>query len=72
MGSELEQEGIAIKEEWITTNELQRWLKLGKTKTNQILRSSEIPSYKIGRIRRIRRQDVEDWLEENRYRPGGE
>lgn len=68
----MEQEGIAIKEEWITTNELQRWLKLGKTKTNQILRSSEIPSYKIGRIRRIRRQDVEDWLEENRYRPGGE
>ncbi len=58
------------QKEWFTTDELVRWLGLGRTKTYEMLRSGEIPSYKIGRIRRIRRSDVEVWLEQNRYRPG--
>lgn len=58
------------EKEWFTTDELIRWLGLGRTKTYELLRSGEIPSYKIGRVRRIRRQDVEDWLERHRYRPG--
>ena len=56
--------------EWFTTDELVRWLGLGRTKTYEMLRSGEIPSYKIGRVRRIRRRDVEAWLERNRYYPG--
>ena len=56
--------------EMLTTDELIRWLGLGRTKVYELLRSGEIPSYKIGRVRRIRRQDVEAWLERNRYRPG--
>ena len=58
------------QKEWFTTDELVRWLGLGRTKTYEMLRSGEIPSYKIGRIRRIRRSEVEVWLERNRYRPG--
>jgi excisionase family DNA binding protein len=53
--------------EWFTTDQLIRWLGLGRTKTYEMLRSGEIPSYKIGRIRR---RDVEAWLERNRFQPG--
>ncbi len=60
----------AEQKEWFTTDELVRWLGLGRTKTYEMLRSGEIPSYKIGRSWRIRRSDVEAWLERNRYRPG--
>jgi len=60
----------AERKEWFTTDELVRWLGLGRTKTYEMLRSGEIPNYKIGRIRRIRRQDVDAWLERNKYRPG--
>lgn len=61
--------GVESKK-WFTTDELVRWLGLGRTKTYEMLRSGEIPSYKIGRVRRIRRQDVEAWPERNRFRPG--
>jgi len=60
----------AEQKEWFTTDELVRWLEIGRTKTYEMLRSGDIPSYKIGRIRRIRRQDVDAWLERNKYRPG--
>jgi len=49
----------AEQKEWFTTDELVRWLEIGRTKTYEMLRSGDIPSYKIGRIRRIRRQDVD-------------
>ncbi len=62
--------GVEHKE-WFTTDELIRWLGLGRTKTYELLRSGEIPSYKIGRVRRIRREDVEGWLAANKYCPGG-
>jgi len=58
------------QKEWFTTDELVRWLGLGRTKAYEMLRSGEIPSYKIGRIRRIRRQDLEAWLERNKVWPG--
>ena len=58
------------QKEWFTPDELVRWLGLGRTKTYEMLRSGEIPSYKSGRIRRIRRPDVEEWLEQNKFRPG--
>jgi excisionase family DNA binding protein len=58
----------AEQKEWFTTDELVNWLGLGRTKAYEMLRSGEIPSYKIGRIRRIRRQDVDAWLERKKYR----
>jgi excisionase family DNA binding protein len=63
-------EAIDESKEWFTTDELVRWLGLGRTKTYEMLRSGEIPSYKIGRVRRIRRRDIETWLNQNRFRPG--
>ena len=53
--------------EWFSAEELRRWLGLGKTKVQELLQTGEIPSYRIGRVRRIRRADVEYFLELNRF-----
>jgi excisionase family DNA binding protein len=55
----------------LTSGELQRWLRLGKTKTFELLHDSDrgIPHFRAGRKILIRRRDVEDWLEQNRYHP---
>jgi excisionase family DNA binding protein len=57
--------------EWLTSSELQAWLGLGRTKTFELLNNPDpdrgIPNYRIGRKIIIRRRDVEDWLEQNRY-----
>ncbi len=60
----------AESKDWYSPDELWRWLGLGRTKTYELLRSGEIPSYRIGRIRRIRREDIEAWLEQNKYQTG--
>jgi excisionase family DNA binding protein len=52
--------------ELLTVEELIRWLRLGRTRTHELLRSGSIPSYKLGRRRLIRRRDVEAWLEDHR------
>ena len=66
----METGGKEKKDTWMTTEELIAHLRLGRTKTYSLLRSADIPSYMIGRVRRIKRADVESWLEENKYRPG--
>jgi excisionase family DNA binding protein len=55
----------------LTSGELQTWLGIGKTKTFELLNDPihGIPNYRIGRKIVIRRRDVEDWLEQNRYHP---
>jgi excisionase family DNA binding protein len=47
--------------------ELQAWLGCGRTKVYELLQSNEIRSYRIGRLVRVRREDVEEFLERNRY-----
>lgn len=59
-----------MQQEWFSAEDLRRWLGLGKTKTQELLQTGEIPSYRIGRIRRIRRDDIERFLERNRSELG--
>ena len=54
----------------LTIDELISWIRLGRTLTHELLRSCEIPSYKLGRRRMIRRRDVEVWLERNKCQSG--
>jgi excisionase family DNA binding protein len=54
----------------MTVDELVRFLRLGRTRTNELLRRGEISSYKLGRRRLIQRRDIETWLEQNKSRPG--
>jgi excisionase family DNA binding protein len=57
--------------EWFTVDELREWLGLGRTKAHELVASGEIPSYRIGRLRRIKKADVERYLETRRYDPKG-
>ena len=57
--------------EFYSSEEFRQWLGLGRTKIFELLNASDgIPNFRIGRKIVIRRQDVEAWLEEHRYRPG--
>ena len=56
----------------LTVDETIRVLRLGRTRVNEILRSGELPSYKLGRRRLVRRQDLERFLKAHEYVPGQE
>ena len=47
----------------LTVKELEQVLKLGHTKVQELLASGEIPSLKIGKSRRIRKTDLDNFLE---------
>ncbi len=51
----------------ISPVELQAWLNCGRTKVYELLQAEEIRSYRVGRLVRVRREDVEQFLERNRY-----
>lgn len=61
------------EQEMLTSGDLQAWLGLGRTTIFALLNDPErgIPNYRVGRKIIIRRRDVEDWLEQNRYGAGG-
>jgi excisionase family DNA binding protein len=50
--------------------ELQTWLGCGRTKIYELLQAGEIRSYRVGRLVRVRREDVEEYLERHRYGSG--
>ncbi len=57
-------------EKWdslMTPTDLQAWLGCGRTKIYELLQTGEIRSYRVGRLVRIRKQDVEEFLERHRY-----
>lgn len=56
--------------EILSPRQLQEWLGLGRTTVYALL-ETEIPSYKVGNRRLIRRTDVEEWLESRKCIPGG-
>ena len=58
------------KHDLLTVDETIRVLRLGRTRVNEMLRSGEIPSLKLGRRRLVRRKDLEAWLDGHVYRPG--
>ena len=49
--------------EVLTPEELAQYLKCGRTYAYQLLANNVIPSFKLGRLRRIRRRDAERFLE---------
>jgi putative molybdopterin biosynthesis protein len=55
-----------VEEELLTVEQVQELLKVGRTFAYSLVRSGELPSYRVGRLLRIRRQDVDRWLEHNR------
>ena len=55
-----------VEEELLTIEQVQELLKVGRTFAYSLVKSGELPSYRVGRLLRIRRTDVEQWLEHNR------
>ncbi len=53
---------VRIKEV-LSPEELGTLLGCGRTTAYALLRSGEIPSFTIGRLRRVRRQDAEGYIE---------
>lgn len=49
--------------EFFTVAELQKLLKLSRALTYRLVQTGEIPSYKIGRCVRVRRADVDAYLD---------
>jgi excisionase family DNA binding protein len=50
------------QQEWMTPEEFREWLGIGRTKCYELLSRNEVPSYRVGKLRRIRRSDAERWL----------
>ena len=57
--------GTAVKEV-LTPAELADVIGCKRTKVYELPRQREIPSYKVGRLTRILRKDVERWREEQK------
>jgi len=57
--------------EFISISELREWLGISRSKSYEMLRPGprSLPAYRIGRSVRVRRQDVEEWLNNNTYHP---
>ena len=51
--------------EWITLKEMQKLLNIGSTKAYELVASGSIPGViKIGRVIRINRRELDDWLKQ--------
>lgn len=47
----------------ISTEEAARTLGIGRTRMYELLRTGEVPSIKLGRSRRIRPEDLEEYVQ---------
>ncbi len=56
------------EQEWLSPSEVASMLNLGMTRTYELIRE-ELPVFRFGRIIRIHRQDIEDWLQTNKTTP---
>ena len=55
-----------VEEELLTVEQVQQLLKVGRTFAYSLTKSGELPSYRVGRLLRVRRQDVDRWLEHHK------
>ncbi len=55
--------------EFLSPSELQDLLGIGKSTVYALLQN-QLPTHKVGRLRRIRREDLEAWLSNNKCDPG--
>jgi excisionase family DNA binding protein len=56
----------AVEEELLTVDQVQELLKVGRTFTYSLIKSGQLPSYRVGRLLCVRRRDVDRWLEHNK------
>jgi excisionase family DNA binding protein len=56
-------------DEFIRMKDLRDWLGVSRSQSYALLKSNSgpLPAYRIGGSIRIKKQDVEEWLEEHKY-----
>jgi excisionase family DNA binding protein len=60
-------DGKEQRDSMVSPAQLQAQLGCGRTKVYELLQMGEIPSYRIGRLVRVRKEDIELFLERCRY-----
>jgi excisionase family DNA binding protein len=63
---------LVEQRDWLSPEQVAELLGIGRTFTYALLKgdpSPAIPSYKIGRLRRVRRADVEAYMDRQRCQP---
>ena len=53
--------------EFISLNQLQETLGIGRTKAYDLVASGELPAIRVGRAIRVRRADLDRWAERQSY-----
>ncbi len=56
-------------DEFIQMKDLRNWLGVSRSQSYALLKSNSgpLPAYRIGGSIRIKKQDVEEWLEDHKY-----
>lgn len=56
-------------DQFIQMKDLRDWLGISRSQSYALLKSNSgpLPAYRIGGSIRIKKQDVEEWLEEHKY-----
>jgi excisionase family DNA binding protein len=55
------------EQEFISLNQLQKILGIGRTKAYALVTSGDLPAVRIGRNIRVDKRDLSDWLETQKY-----
>lgn len=54
--------------EWLTLREVQEMLGIGHTKAYELVSTpGGIPNVRIGRVIRVNRRDLDDWLDQRKH-----
>jgi excisionase family DNA binding protein len=53
--------------EYLKVPEVAQELRIGRSRAYELVANGKIPALKIGRSVRVRRRDLESWLESQRY-----
>jgi excisionase family DNA binding protein len=55
------------EQEFISLNQLQEILGIGRTKAYDLVTSGDLPAVRIGRSIRVDKRDLSDWLGRQKY-----
>jgi excisionase family DNA binding protein len=58
-----------VEDIFISPDDVMRYLKIGRSMCYELLADGTIPSYRVGRLRRVKKSDIAAWLDTRRYAP---
>ena len=71
MAEENQAGGVTVTPEWLTVEQVAEWLQVSTKTIRRYIEDGSLPAVNLGgRAIRIRRQDLEVWLQNRRVEPG--